>query len=148
MEAEWEYAARSGGKEVVYPWGNSSKESVAAGLANFRLSDSGSDPWPWTSPVKAFPPSAAGLYDMGGNVWQWCQDVYRPDAYAGLLRGEEIAALLNAEGEVEVNRVLRGGSYYNALAFLRCAARGFGLEQKSAPRVGFRVARRANTSPN
>lgn len=145
LEAEWEYAARSGGQDFLYPWGNETKESVVVGLANFRLSGSGLDPWPWTNPVKAFHPSPVGLHDMGGNVWEWCQDVYQEKAYASLLRGTALATLLNPGPEGGVRRSMRGGSYHNPISLLRCAARGFGLEQMSAPRVGFRVVRKAES---
>ena len=143
LEAEWEYAARSGGQDVVYPWGDESDEESVAELANFRGSDAAGDPWPWTNPVKAFPPSAAGFHDLGGNVWEWCQDIYREDAYAAALRGEGLAGLLNAVPGRDERRVMRGGSFHNGLEFLRCAARGFGFERMNAPRVGFRVARNA-----
>ena len=143
LEAEWEYAARSGGQDVVYPWGDESDEKIVAGLANFKPSDPEGDPWPSTNPVKAFPPSVAGFHDMGGNVWEWCQDVYRADAYSAALRGEGMEGLLNAVPARDNRRVMRGGSYHNSLEFLRCAARGFGLERMNAPRVGFRVARNA-----
>ncbi len=145
IEAEWEYAARSGGKVQLYPWGDESKESIVGGLANFRSSGSGLDPWPKTNPVKAFPPSPAGLYDMGGNVWEWCQDLYHEKAYASLLRGTLLASLLNPGTESGSRRSMRGGSYHNPLEYLRCAARGFGLEQMSAPRVGFRIVRKAES---
>ena len=143
LEAEWEYAARSGGQDSVYPWGDESDEEKAVARANFRASGEPSDPWPWTNPVKAFPPVAGGFYDLAGNVWEWCQDVYRSDAYAAALRGESLAGNLNAPPGLEVRRAMRGGSYHNGLEFLRCAARGHGLERMSAPRVGFRVARNA-----
>lgn len=143
LEAEWEYAARSGGQDVVYPWGDESDEETVADLANFRSSDPEADPWPWTNPVKAFPPSAAGFHDMGGNVWEWCQDVYRADAYAAARRGEGMEDLLHAVPARDNRRVMRGGSFHNRLEYLRCAARGFGLERMNAPRVGFRVARNA-----
>lgn len=146
LEAEWEYAARSGGRDVLFPWGDEAQESVAIGLANFRPTASVLDPWPWTNPVKAFPPSAVGLHDMGGNVWEWCQDVYQEQAYASLLRGTALASLLQPGAEGGTRRSMRGGSYHNPLPFLRCAARGFGLEQMSAPRVGFRVVRKAEPS--
>ncbi|NCD22025.1 MAG: hypothetical protein EOL90_03690 [Spartobacteria bacterium] len=143
LEAEWEYAARSGGKDVVYPWGDEANEEEAAARANFSASGEPSDPWPWTNPVKTFPPSAGGFYDLAGNVWEWCQDVYRSDAYAAARRGEGLGNNLNAPLGLEVRRTMRGGSYHNGLEFLRCAARGHGLERMNASRVGFRVARNA-----
>ncbi len=146
IEAEREYAARSGGLDVTYPWGEEDAEKTVAEWANFRLSDSAADPWPWTNPVKAYPPSKAGFYGMAGNVWEWCQDVYREDAYANLLRGEGMGTLLNAAPGRDERRVMRGGSYNNSLDLLRCAARGHGIERMGAPRVGFRVARNAETA--
>jgi formylglycine-generating enzyme required for sulfatase activity len=143
LEAEWEYAARSGGQDFLYPWGHEDQESVVVGLANFKPSAPGLDPWPWTNPVKAFHPSPIGLHDMGGNVWEWCQDVYQEKAYANLLRGTALAALLNPGAEGGALRSMRGGSYHNPLSLLRCVARGFGLEHMSAPRVGLRVVRKA-----
>ena len=143
LEAEWEFAARSGGRDFVYPWGDDDDEAKSIKKANFRASGESSDPWPWTNPVKAFPPVAGGFYDLAGNVWEWCQDVYRSDAYAAAQRGEGLGNNLNAPSGLEVRRAMRGGSYHNGLEFLRCAARGHGLEQMNAPRVGFRVARNA-----
>ena len=147
LEAEWECAARSGGLDMTYPWGEESDEESVVALANFQLSGAGIDPWPWTNPVKAFPPSKAGFYGMGGNVWEWCQDIYREDAYSGALRGEGLEGLLNAvpPGGRDERRVMRGGSYNNTLDYLRCAARGHGVERMGASRVGFRVGRNAET---
>ncbi len=147
LEAEWEYAARSGGQDHLYPWGNKAAKDAAAGLANFQIADIREDPWPWTSPVKTFAPSPAGLYDMGGNVWEWCQDVYREDAYLRMAHGEDLAVRLNAAAGTVERRAMRGGSYHNPLPFLRCAARGFGVERMSVPRVGFRVVRNAEDAP-
>lgn len=143
LEAEWEYAARSGGKDVVFPWGDEADEAEACARANFRAAGEPADPWPWTNPVKAFPPVAGGFYDLAGNVWEWCQDVYRSDAYAAARRGEGLGSNLNAQPGLEVRRAMRGGSFHNGLEFLRCAARGHGFERMNASRVGFRVARNA-----
>ena len=141
LEVEREYAARSGGLDVTYPWGEESNPEEVVALANFQYSGKGMDPWPWTNPVKAFPPSRAGFYGMGGNVWEWCQDVYRADAYSGALRGEGLESWLNAVPGRDERRVMRGGSFNNALDYLRCSARGFGMERMSASRIGFRLAR-------
>ncbi len=141
LEVEREYAARSGGLDVTYPWGEESDIEVVVALANFQYSGTGMDPWPWTNPVKAFPPNPAGFYGMGGNVWEWCQDLYRADAYSGALRGEGLESWLNATPGRDERRVMRGGSFNNALDYLRCSARGFGIERMSASRIGFRLAR-------
>ena len=78
---------------------------------------------------------------MGGNVWEWCQDIYRADAYSGALRGEGMESWLNASPGRDERRVMRGGSFNNAIEYLRCSARGFGIERMSASRIGFRLAR-------
>ena len=147
LEAEWEYAARDGGRDILFPWGDEASEGAAIGLANFRPEELALDPWPNTNPVKAIPAAANGLYGMSGNVWEWCQDVYDPRAYATAYRIGAIDRLLNPapgdQPEGKRQRVIRGGSYYNPLGSLRCTARACGYEQMGAPRVGMRLARDA-----
>ncbi len=69
----------------LYPWGNelAPGNKLAANIwqGTFPARDRGEDGYTGTSPVTAFPPNGFGLYDMGGNVWQWCADWYRPDYY-------------------------------------------------------------------
>ena len=97
-EKEWEYAARGGlvGKE--FPWGDS--EAVARNYANYD-GTGGKDKWEYCAPVGSFKPNGYGLYDMSGNVREWCQDGY--DDYS--------------------SRVLRGGSWNFIASFLRVAGR-------------------------
>ena len=84
-EAEWEYAARGGLKENLYPWGN---ENVEKGTAkantwqgSFPVSNTDWDKFGGLAPVKRFKPNGYGLFDMAGNVWEWCSDWYRSDYY-------------------------------------------------------------------
>ncbi|MCP4673304.1 MAG: SUMF1/EgtB/PvdO family nonheme iron enzyme, partial [Desulfobacula sp.] len=70
-EAQWEYACRNGGKTINFPWGSESHRPHA----NCGTCDSGSF-YGETAPVGTFPPNDLGLYDMGGNVKEWCQDIY------------------------------------------------------------------------
>ena len=84
-EAEWEFASRGGLEGKKYAWGD---EFQPAGktLANtwqghFPEMNTDEDGFPRTSPVKSFPANGFGLYDMMGNVWEWCSDWYRPDTY-------------------------------------------------------------------
>lgn len=85
-EAEWEYACRAGGEATRYVWGDDIQPN-GEWLANiwqgeFPGGNSLEDKFLTTSPVKSFPPNKFGLYDMGGNVWEWTQDWYRPDYYS------------------------------------------------------------------
>jgi formylglycine-generating enzyme len=82
-EAEWEFAARGGLESKRYVWGDDFKPGGQY-MANtwqgvFPIRDSGEDGFVGTSPVGSFPANGYGLYDMAGNVWQWCSDWYRAD---------------------------------------------------------------------
>ena len=80
-EAEWEYAARGGLDGKKYVWGDEPFDEDHPQCNNlqghFPDSNTAKDGYERTSPVKAFPPNGYGLYDMAGNVWQWCADWYR-----------------------------------------------------------------------
>jgi len=79
-EAEWEYAARGGKQEVTYVWGNEEfseeKPQVNIWQGKFPFESSKPDGYFGTTPVTAYKPNGYGLYDMSGNVWQWCSDLY------------------------------------------------------------------------
>ncbi|MBV9488928.1 MAG: formylglycine-generating enzyme family protein [Verrucomicrobia bacterium] len=84
-EAEWEFAARGGLEAKRYVWGDDFRPGGRY-LANtwqglFPVHDRGEDGFAGTSPVGAFPANGYGLYDMAGNVWQWCSDWYQADAH-------------------------------------------------------------------
>ena len=84
-EAEWEWAAMGGLDDPVYPWGNQSVSS-ASDKANFwqglfPFQNTEQDGYFGTAPVNAYPPNGYGLFDMAGNVWEWCQDKYNAQAY-------------------------------------------------------------------
>jgi formylglycine-generating enzyme len=120
-EAEFEFAARGGLDRNLYAWGNelrpNNKPASNIWHGTFPAADHGDDGYKGTSPVTAFPPNKFGLYDMGGNVWQWCADWYRADYYASFAGG---GAAANPEGPPSsldpqepgvAKRVVRGGSY-------------------------------------
>ncbi len=106
-EAEWEYAARSGGKNEKYAGGNDI-DSVA-----WYASNSGNK----THPVGIKAANGLGLYDMSGNVWQWVQDWYDDSYYKNSPRNNPPGP---SSGDY---RVLRGGSWTNTAATVRAAHR-------------------------
>src|SRR2546425_357551 len=87
-EAEFEFAARGGMDRNRYAWGNELKPGGkwAANIwqGRFPSQNTNEDGYTRTAPVTAFAPNGFGLYDVGGNVWQWCSDWYRPDYFATL----------------------------------------------------------------
>ena len=118
-EAEWEFAARGGLKNSKYPWGNEDIE-VARPKANtwqgsFPLTNTVWDKFPGLAKIKSFKPNGYGLYDMAGNVWEWCSDWYRPDYYE-----RQKGTAINPKGPADsydpmeptiAKKVVRGGSF-------------------------------------
>jgi len=118
-DAEWTAAAGNG----TYPWGETWPPPAGAGNygdQSFAASLPGTgwtvlpenDGYPRTSPVGSFGPNAYGLYDMGGNVWQWCMDWYQASMNSAEARQKNPA--LNADGGGQRFKVLRGGSWSNS----------------------------------
>jgi formylglycine-generating enzyme required for sulfatase activity len=141
-EAEWEKAARGGSSGQRFPWGNTISESQANYYGNTVISyDLGPNDYnsigiiggtPYTSPVGYFAANGYGLYDMAGNVFEWCGDWYGTYAGGSDPRGP-------ASGS---NRVLRGGSWYSDARYARCAYRvSGGGPSDDYGNVGFRCVR-------
>ena len=99
-EAEWEFAARGGLAGKRYVWGDEpfSDQHPQCNIWQGRFPDKNTaeDGYPRTAPVKSFAPNGYGLYDMAGNVWEWCSDWYRPDEYA-----RRTAALATSDGVID-----------------------------------------------
>jgi sulfatase modifying factor 1 len=116
-EAEWEYAARGRLAQAPYVWGKQfrpgGKFMANTWQGSFPDSNSREDGWRRTSPVRAFPPNGRGLYDMAGNVWEWCQDWYRPDYYARSPKRSPPgpADSFDPDEPGQAKRVQRGGSF-------------------------------------
>ena len=86
-EAEWEYAARGGLDNQPYAWGDAAPGANGKWQCNiwqgeFPSKNTVADGFERTAPVKSYPPNGFGLYDMAGNVWEWCADWYQRDLYA------------------------------------------------------------------
>jgi formylglycine-generating enzyme required for sulfatase activity len=152
-EAEWELAARGGLESKTYAWGNEFKPGGKAQAntwqGHFPESNTDADGFPRTSPVKSFPPNGFGLYDMIGNVWEWCADWYRPDAYA-LDSGPGPAInptgpdrSYDPEEPFQPKRVTRGGSFLcseNYCSNYRPSARRGTATDSGMSHLGFRCA--------
>ncbi|RKU28694.1 hypothetical protein C6497_08000 [Candidatus Poribacteria bacterium] len=136
-EAEWEYAARGGQIGKVYPNSN----LLTHDDANFGGVD-GIDIWKWTSPVGSFPPNDYGLYDMVGNVWEWCFDEYNGDFY-GFSPEHNPRFGRSITPENENFRILRGGAWGGSKDDLRVSDRWYHLSSGST--IGFRCVKDIDT---
>ncbi len=144
-EAEWECAARGGLYDAEYPWGREEKpdETYQANYWQgwFPDQDLGRDGFRTPAPVQSYFPNRYGLYDMAGNVWEWCSDWYAADYY-------QHSAAANPTGPRDgAMHVQRGGSWLcaeNASAGLRVWTRGREAPGACHNHVGFRCAKDAN----
>jgi formylglycine-generating enzyme required for sulfatase activity len=121
-EAEWECACRAG---TVTPWSHGADEAILGSYAWYATNSNGT-----MHPVATLKPNGLGLFDVHGNAWQWCQEVYEPQ------RNKEITDVKNY-----VARVLRGGSFFSASWSVRSAHRSNSEAAEREDIVGFRVAR-------
>ena len=170
-EAEWEYAAKGGLLDTLYPWGQH-RQVGGQYFANFWQgmfpdTNTGTDGFLSLAPVGSFPANPYGLFDMGGNVWEWCGDRYTADYYRRsplenptgpsaeegetvmvarlMLRredGQYVGETISGMDEI-VLRVVRGGSFLSAEntdAGYRTTARGSQPQSLSFQDVGFRCA--------
>jgi formylglycine-generating enzyme len=156
-EAEWEFADRGGLTGKLYAWGDDFKPGGKF-MANtyqgqFPVKDTGEDGFAGIAPVKSFPPNSYGLYDMAGNVWQWCSDWYRADAYSQATPG---ALTRNPSGPADsadpaepgvAKRVMRGGSFLCTDQYCTrymAGTRGKGEPDTGTNHLGFRCVKGAN----
>ncbi|MEM9066773.1 MAG: formylglycine-generating enzyme family protein [Planctomycetota bacterium] len=158
-EAEWERAARGGLERAVYVWGNE-PVSDAAPMANiwqgvFPDRNDAVDGFTATAPVGSFDQNAWGLFDMAGNVWEWCSDFYRADAYARRTAENPGETIENPAGpaeswwpgrEFETLRSIRGGSFLCHVTYCtryRVSARTGEAEDTGTSNIGFRCVKDA-----
>lgn len=140
-EAEWEFAARGGLKNQVYPWGN---EPAEKGLAkantwegDFPYYNTSRDGFELSAPVKSYKPNRYGLYDMAGNVWEWCSDWYDDTYYQQIKNSLSVNPQGPAVGSDSRDlympkKTIRGGSFLCNPSYC----------------TGYRVSRRMKSSPD
>lgn len=149
-EAEWEYAARGGKEGQEYYWGTELKPGGkwVANIyqGNFPSKNTGEDGYIGIAPVKSFGANPYGLYDIDGNVWEWCNDFYRADYYSK-------SPSQNPQGPADsydpdepgaVKRVQRGGSFLCSDEYCiryKSGSRGKGEVSSGSNNLGFRCVK-------
>lgn len=141
-EAEWEYAARGGTEGMPFWWGNEltpdGEHRMNVWQGTFPNLNSAEDGFLGTAPADAFTPNPYGLFNMTGNVWEWCLDWFSPTAYATSSPRNPIGPRLGT------SRVMRGGSYLCHRSYCnryRVDARSASTPDSSTGNIGFRVVR-------
>ena len=140
-EAEWEYATRGGMANQMYPWGN----KITPQMANYG------EKVGKATVAGTYPSNGYGLYDLAGNVWEWCLDSYNAGFYKTSPRkdpfaGGDIAHVIKNFSQVDKNqvRVIRGGSWQSDPGPLRVASRGNYFPSFTLRNCGFRCVKPVN----
>ena len=158
-EAEFEFAARGGLTGKPYPWGDDLKPegkwpaNIYQGKFPVKGGDAGEDGFKGIAPVAQFRPNGYGLFDVGGNVWEWTSDWYRPDYYSTL--AEQGGVARNPQGPAtsldpaepgQPKRVQRGGSFLCTDEYCTrymVGTRGKGEVRSASNHLGFRCVKDA-----
>lgn len=129
-EAEWEFAARGGLEQKKYAWGDeltpNGKHHCNIWQGNFPYENTNEDGYLGTAPAQSFPTNGFGLYNVAGNVWEWCSDARQTDSM---------------ESQSHASKVMRGGSYLCHESYCnryRVAARSSNTSDSSTGNIGFR----------
>lgn len=155
-EAEWEFAARGGLEQKLYPWGDEltpgGKHRCNIWQGKFPDFDSGADGFTNTAPVKSFAPNGFGFYNTSGNAWEWCSDWWSLPSHQSTFKSTLAAGnpIENPRGpQTPTNgelKVMRGGSFLCHISYCnryRVAARTANTPDSTAAHCGFRCARDA-----
>jgi formylglycine-generating enzyme len=153
-EAQWEYAARGGVPGKIYPWGNK-KAAAGNNFCNswngtFPLENTKLDGYERVAPVMTYPANPFSLFDMAGNVWEWCHDTYDPEYYSFCKNYifEDGSSLEEPQESVDrsgvLEKVMRGGSFLchdSYCSGFRVSARMKSSPETSLEHTGFRCVR-------
>ena len=142
-EAEWEYASRGGLTDAVYAWGNedlrSGKPKANTWEGAFPYRNDKSDGFYFTAPVQSYQANNYGLYDVAGNVWEWCADLYHEDYYKTLAgkttynpQGPKTS--YDSNEPYALKRVSRGGSFLCHESY--CSGYRNSMRMKTTPDTG------------
>ncbi|TZF84924.1 formylglycine-generating enzyme family protein [Pedobacter sp. BS3] len=150
-EAEWEWAARGGLSDNIYPWGNEpidqGKVKANTWQGTFPSKNTLRDKFFYAAPVKSFSPNGYKLYDMAGNVWEWCSDLYNYQYYstinnpAGVKNPKGPDKSFDPQEPYAIKRVIRGGSFLcndSYCSGYRVARRMKSTEDSGMEHLGFR----------
>jgi sulfatase modifying factor 1 len=136
-EAEWEYAARGGLQQKLFPWGDEltpgGQHMCNVWQGDFPNKDTSEDGFTGTCPIDAFPPNSFGLFSVAGNTWEWCSSSWSTG-------GNRACCAPSNTGESE-RKVIKGGSFLCHASYCnryRVAARTFNTADSSASNIGFR----------
>ncbi|GIN70562.1 hypothetical protein J14TS2_10370 [Bacillus sp. J14TS2] len=138
-EAEWEYAARGGLTQKKYPWGDelilNGKHQCNIWQGKFPVKNTKADGYIGTCPVNSFSPNGYGLYNIVGNVWEWCNDWFSPQYHLDSITHNPTGPTTGT------NKSMRGGSYLCHKSYCnryRVAARSSNTPDSSTGNIGFR----------
>ncbi len=145
-EAEWEYAAKGGREISKYPWGNPyTRNKDGCFLANFKPGRGAyaDDGYSYTAPVNAFLPNPFNLYNMSGNVSEWCRDDFSP-IYNPLVWDLNPMFTYNPETDSDSphfgKKVVRGGAWNDISYYLQTGTRSYEYRDVASASIGFRCA--------
>jgi sulfatase modifying factor 1 len=141
-EAEWEFAARGGLEQKLYPWGDElspgGKHLCNIWQGEFPCTDLAEDGYSAPAPVDAFEPNGYGLYTVTGNTWEWCADWFDPVYHVVASRSNPVGPLAGSA------KVIKGGSYLCHHSYCnryRVAARTSNTPDSTTTNIGFRCVR-------